>query len=228
MKTSPSGGSRHPLELYVCARRVAGLEPGLYHYAADDHCLERLARHNRPARVRRYLPGQFFYEGAAALLFFTAVFERYQWKYHSARAYRAVFIEAGHQCQTFCLLATDSWARPVLLDGPGGPRLKPTSESTESRKPPSTSRCRHAAARGRVALPSGRLHAAPGPAEPAGAGRRAGDNPAITGRKNSTSFHPHFSARAAYLINGARSAPPSARCGGAPRRVAARASASRR
>ena len=122
MKTSPSGGSRHPLELYVCARRVAGLEPGLYHYAADDHCLERLARHDRPARVRRYLPGQFFYEGAAALLFFTAVFERYQWKYDSARAYRAVFIEAGHQCQTFCLLATDSRARPVLLDGPGGRR----------------------------------------------------------------------------------------------------------
>lgn len=121
MKTSPSGGSRHPLELYVCARRVDGLEPGLYHYAADDHCLERLARHDRPARVRRYLPGQFFYEGAAALVFFTAVFERYQWKYGDARAYRAVFIEAGHQCQTFCLLATDLGLAPfcsmALNDG---------------------------------------------------------------------------------------------------------------
>jgi SagB-type dehydrogenase family enzyme len=112
MKTSPSGGSRHPLELYVCARRVEGLEPGIYHYAADDHCLERLVRHPRPARVRRYLPGQFFYEGAAALLIFTAVFDRYQWKYDEARAYRAVFVEAGHQCQTFCLLATDLGLAP--------------------------------------------------------------------------------------------------------------------
>jgi SagB-type dehydrogenase family enzyme len=121
MKTSPSGGSRHPLELYVCARRVEGLEPGIYHYAADDHCLERLVRHQRPVRVRRYLPGQFFYEGAAALLFFTAVFDRYQWKYDEARAYRAVFIEAGHQCQTFCLLATDFGLAPfcsmALADG---------------------------------------------------------------------------------------------------------------
>ena len=121
MKTSPSGGSRHPLELYVCARRVEGLEPGLYHYAADDHALERLVRHQRPIRVRRYLPGQFFYEGAAALLIFTAVFERYQWKYDSARAYRAVLIEAGHQCQTFCLLATDFGLAPfcsmALADG---------------------------------------------------------------------------------------------------------------
>lgn len=112
MKTSPSGGARHPLELYVCARRVDGLDPGLYHYAADDHCLERITRHRRPARVQRYLPGQFFYEGAAVLLFFTAVFERYQWKYDDPRAYRAVFIEAGHQCQTFCLLATDLGLAP--------------------------------------------------------------------------------------------------------------------
>ncbi|HTM30157.1 MAG TPA: SagB family peptide dehydrogenase [Vicinamibacterales bacterium] len=121
MKTSPSGGSRHPLELYVCARRVEGLEPGIYHYAAADHALERLARHQRPARVRRYLPGQFFFEGAAALVIFTAVFERYQWKYDEPRAYRAVFIEAGHQCQTFCLMATDLGLAPfcsmALADG---------------------------------------------------------------------------------------------------------------
>ena len=39
-------------------------------------------------------------------MFFTAVFGRYQWKYAEARAYRAVLIEAGHQCQTFCLTAT--------------------------------------------------------------------------------------------------------------------------
>jgi SagB-type dehydrogenase family enzyme len=112
MKTSPSGGSRHPLELYVCARRVDGLVPGIYHYASDNHCLELVTRHKRPVRVQRYLPGQFYYEGAAALLIFTSVFDRYQWKYETARAYRAVFIEAGHQCQTFCLMATDLGLAP--------------------------------------------------------------------------------------------------------------------
>jgi SagB-type dehydrogenase family enzyme len=112
MKTSPSGGSRHPLELYVCARRVDGLAPGIYHYASDDHCLELVTQHKRPVRVQRYLPTQFYYEGAAALLIFTSVFDRYQWKYETARAYRAVFIEAGHQCQTFCLMATDLGLAP--------------------------------------------------------------------------------------------------------------------
>ena len=33
-KTSPSAGARHPCEVYILARRVTNLAPGLYHYAA--------------------------------------------------------------------------------------------------------------------------------------------------------------------------------------------------
>ena len=40
------------------------------------------------------------------MVFMTAVFARTRWKYDYARAYRAVLIEAGHLCQTFCLTAT--------------------------------------------------------------------------------------------------------------------------
>jgi SagB-type dehydrogenase family enzyme len=106
LKTSPSGGARHPIELYVFARRVEGLPGGLYHYDGHRHGLNLLATHRRRVRVQRYLPTQFWYEGAAALVFFTAVTARYLWKYTYARAYRALLIEAGHQCQTFCLSAT--------------------------------------------------------------------------------------------------------------------------
>lgn len=112
LKTSPSGGARHPIETYVCVRRVEGVRPGLYHYAADRHCLELIGRHRMPIRVQRYLPTQFWYRDAAVLLFFTAVFARYLWKYSYARAYRALFIEAGHLCQTFCLVATDLGLAP--------------------------------------------------------------------------------------------------------------------
>ena len=112
MKTSPSGGSRHPLEMYVCARRVEGLQPGIYHYASDRHRLELVMPHRRRVPIRRYFPSQFWYAEAAALVFFTAVVERYLWKYTTARAYRALLIEAGHQCQTFCLTATDLGLAP--------------------------------------------------------------------------------------------------------------------
>jgi SagB-type dehydrogenase family enzyme len=106
LKTSPSEGSRHPIETYVLARRVANLPPGLYHYAADKHCLERLKRGANSSQLSRYLAGQKWYGKAAALILMTAVFGRPQWKYQSPRAYRAVLIDAGHLCQTFCLVAT--------------------------------------------------------------------------------------------------------------------------
>jgi hypothetical protein len=52
LKTSPSGGARHSIEVYVLARKVASLEPGLYHYHPDDH---RLARVALIVGVRRHL-----------------------------------------------------------------------------------------------------------------------------------------------------------------------------
>ena len=106
LKTSPSGGSRHPIEIYVWSRRVQGLPPGLYHYACDRHQLELVKAERLRVSVQKYLPTQFWYEHAPALVFFSSVYERYQWKYSQARAYRATLIEAGHQCQTFCLTAT--------------------------------------------------------------------------------------------------------------------------
>jgi SagB-type dehydrogenase family enzyme len=105
-KTSPSGGALHPIEIYVLALRIKGLAPGLYHYAADRHRLELLKRKVSPRSVTRYLPGQPWYEDAAALFLMTARFQRPQWKYTFARSYRAVLLDAGHIGQTILLAAT--------------------------------------------------------------------------------------------------------------------------
>jgi SagB-type dehydrogenase family enzyme len=106
VKTSPSGGALHPIEAYVLARNVNGLRPGIYHYSAADHRLELLRRGSSSWQITDYLANQFWYGGAAFVVFMTAVFARTRWKYDYARAYRAVLIEAGHLCQTFCLTAT--------------------------------------------------------------------------------------------------------------------------
>jgi SagB-type dehydrogenase family enzyme len=106
LKTSPSGGARHPLEAYVVVRHVAGIEPGVYHYAADVHRLERLTFVAEAPAFDEVLPTQWWYRDAGALVLLTAVFERTRWRYEGPRAYRAVLIEAGHLCQTFCLTAT--------------------------------------------------------------------------------------------------------------------------
>ena len=106
LKTSPSGGARHSIELYVLALRITGVRPGLYHYAADTHGLELIDAQVGRRLVARYLPRQPWFKPAAALVFFAPVFARELWRYRYARAYRALLIEAGHLCQTFCLTAT--------------------------------------------------------------------------------------------------------------------------
>lgn len=107
LKTSPSSGARHPVEAYVLAMRVEGLAPGLYHYNPKAHLLEKLKPvSDAPRRAVEYCAGQSWVKGAAAVFLMTAVFPRSMWKYPTARAYRTVLLDAGHVCQTFCLVAT--------------------------------------------------------------------------------------------------------------------------
>jgi SagB-type dehydrogenase family enzyme len=105
-KTSPSGGARHPGEVYLMALRVKGLRAGLYHYQPATHQLEMISTNTSREKAWLYCARQHFVRNAAALFLMTAVFRRTMWKYHHARAYRVVLLDAGHLCQTFCLVAT--------------------------------------------------------------------------------------------------------------------------
>jgi SagB-type dehydrogenase family enzyme len=106
LKTSPSGGACHSIELYWAVRNVEHVEPGLYHYGADNHVLTRVCGSWSWERTQTYFPGQPWFSGASAIALMTSVFGRMQWKYRHPRAYRVILIEAGHLCQTFCLTAT--------------------------------------------------------------------------------------------------------------------------
>jgi len=105
-KTSPSGGARHPGEVYLLAMRVGGLARGLYHYDGLHHTLAKLRSVPAIKKSIAYAAGQEFVGDASALFIMTAVFPRTQWKYRFARTYRVVLLETGHLCQTFCLVAT--------------------------------------------------------------------------------------------------------------------------
>jgi SagB-type dehydrogenase family enzyme len=117
LKTSPSGGARHPIECYAVVRDVAGLKPAIYHYGADRHVLERIHGAVAPARIRSYVPESGYFAKASVMVFFTAVFARQLWRYPYSRAYRAALIEAGHVCQTFLLTATSLGLAPYCVMG---------------------------------------------------------------------------------------------------------------
>jgi SagB-type dehydrogenase family enzyme len=105
LKTAPSGGACHPIEVYVAARRVRGLPRGVYRYDPDGHQLIRVRRGLADGAIGTLLQQPWFADCGAAC-FMTAVWERTQWKYRFPRAYRTVLLEAGHFVQTFCLAAT--------------------------------------------------------------------------------------------------------------------------
>jgi SagB-type dehydrogenase family enzyme len=111
LKTSPSAGACHPIEAYVVARRLEKVPPGVYHYDADRHELERIRR-GLPASAVTALLRQSWFKDCAAVFFMTAVWQRSQWKYRFPRAYRTVLLEAGHFAQTFCLTATSLGLAP--------------------------------------------------------------------------------------------------------------------
>lgn len=126
----PSGGGLYPLDVYVIARNVDGLEPGVYHHNVLTSELERLA--TRPPE--EILRDGFFYQdfivSSSAVVLLTAVFERTIAKY-GERGYRLVLLDAGHAAQNVLLDAErlglpavavggfydDSLAADVGLDG---------------------------------------------------------------------------------------------------------------
>jgi SagB-type dehydrogenase family enzyme len=103
-RSAPSAGALYPIETYVIANRISELEPGAYHYGIHNHELERL----RAGDLRRHLTaaalGQDLCAAAAAVFIWTAIFARCKWKY-GQRAYRYVYLDAGHIAQNLALAA---------------------------------------------------------------------------------------------------------------------------
>lgn len=103
LRAYPSAGARYPLEVYLIASRVDGLESGLYHYNIKEHSLEVLRREDLSNFVSGNT-GQSFTSKAAFIIIISAVLDRTRIKYQE-RGYRFVFLDAGHLGQNFYLVS---------------------------------------------------------------------------------------------------------------------------
>jgi len=112
----PSGGGLYPLELYVVARRVTGLPPGLFHFNVREHMLEPMSSADPAADIDALLPEPVCPANASAVILFTAVFRRSLRKY-GPRGYRFILMEAGHAAQNVCLLATEQGLGSLCIGG---------------------------------------------------------------------------------------------------------------
>lgn len=98
-KTIPSGGGRHPTEVFMAVFRPAlGLSAGLYHYNVHDNCLELLREEELFGAIQEALPAPLEVNGERpdAVMFFTSICERAMWRYRDPRSWRAFVIDIGH------------------------------------------------------------------------------------------------------------------------------------
>jgi SagB-type dehydrogenase family enzyme len=104
LRTAPSAGALYPIETYLCVNRVSGLDSGLYHYSVPNHELDFIKLGEFGGEVSRGALDQKMAEHAAVVFIWSAVFQRSKWKYLQ-RAYRYVFLDAGHIAQNLALAA---------------------------------------------------------------------------------------------------------------------------
>lgn len=120
----PSGGALYPLELYVAALRVDGLEAGLYHFDPLLRSLEVVRIGLDADDVAALSAYPEIVAPCSALLVVASVFGRLRFKY-GQRGYRFALLEAGHVGQNVLLAATALGLAAVPL---GGFYDRPTDE----------------------------------------------------------------------------------------------------
>lgn len=105
-RASPSAGVTYPLEVYVAADKVEGMDPGLYWYSPDMNRLVPTSLVGPLAsRIATAALGQSALQRAAAIIVFAAVFDRTTDRY-AERGIMYVHMEAGHAAENLLLMAT--------------------------------------------------------------------------------------------------------------------------
>jgi SagB-type dehydrogenase family enzyme len=104
LRSAPSAGALYPIESYLSIQNVERIEPGIYHYGVLHHELRQLQLGDFRSTVARAALDQDFLTTANVVFIWTAVFERSKWKYKQ-RAYRYVYLDAGHIAQNVAIAA---------------------------------------------------------------------------------------------------------------------------
>jgi SagB-type dehydrogenase family enzyme len=104
LRAAPSAGALYPVETYLAVHAAEEAESGIYHYDVQAHALELLKAGDFREAVAQAALFQDFTEAANVVFIWTALFARSKWKYRE-RAYRYVYLDAGHIAQNVALAA---------------------------------------------------------------------------------------------------------------------------
>lgn len=103
-RMAPSAGALYPIETYIVCNNIEGLEKAIYHYNIRKHSLEEIRSGDFRDDLSHAALEQKICAVAPVVFVWTAVFGRSKWKY-AQRAYRYVYLDAGHIAQNLALAA---------------------------------------------------------------------------------------------------------------------------
>lgn len=103
-RTAPSAGALYPVETYIVIHSVESIPSGVYHYSVRTHELDQIKKGDFRKEVAQSALDQDMAYTANAVFVWTAIFERSKWKYKQ-RAFRYVYLDAGHIAQNLALAA---------------------------------------------------------------------------------------------------------------------------
>ena len=98
LRTFPSGGSRHPVEMYFINRRLASVPQGIYHYNVQFHQLSKLSID---------LDG-LIDSSSDFQMVLTLSPARSMWRYREPRSSRVLFLDLGHAARNVERIFSDA------------------------------------------------------------------------------------------------------------------------
>ncbi|MCL2406919.1 MAG: SagB/ThcOx family dehydrogenase [Defluviitaleaceae bacterium] len=111
LRPAPSGGARHPFELYAVVQNVEGLLQGVYRYLPLENVGKKTVHIEYLSKIEDYattitdsLAGQKWASSAPVVLYLTCVPYRAEWRYATA-SHRVMLIDLGHVGQNIMLSA---------------------------------------------------------------------------------------------------------------------------
>lgn len=107
-KNVPSGGARHPIELYLLILDVHGVKKGIYHYNVKFHRLDEIALSEDEletvANTVNIIPRGRNKKLVASFIH-SCIFKRSMFRYREPRSYRVMHFDLGHIHANECIVS---------------------------------------------------------------------------------------------------------------------------
>ena len=122
LRSAPSAGGLYPAEIYLVSRGTSRLPAGLYNYQVRTHSLLRFWDDHPWQSLQAACFWHPSLETTQMAIVVSVIFERSAWRYQD-RAYRRVFLDAGHLLGNLEVAGTLCDYRPHLIGGFADERL---------------------------------------------------------------------------------------------------------